>query len=238
MTSFFHAAAEFGLTRALSRAIVAVRFRQGGTEIKSFSLNRDPDLAVNDKDVGVVIPPAPREEPVVLPHSDPWIFSAEAATSHCTTLPNGMELIQPAKEHIENTPAIARTTLVPQLARMMTSRLVQALFAQRTSLLDTQTQATQRMTELEERLVDAQAHVQKKMAAYETRIAELEQQIAVKEEENRELMRANVHLTKKAYQTGGASTVRSFEPARRRVFAGRVAPVRSIAVLHRSVPAD
>jgi hypothetical protein len=61
------------------------------------------------------------------------------------------------------------------------------------------------MTELEERLADAQVQVQKKMAAYEMQIAGLEQQIAAKTEENRELMRANVHLAKKAHQAGSAS---------------------------------
>jgi predicted nucleic acid-binding Zn-ribbon protein len=93
-----------------------------------------------------------------------------------------------------------RTALIPQLARMMMNRLVQALFAQRESLIDTQTEATRRMAELEERIGRAQTTVERKFADYEGRIAELERQLAAKEEENRELMRANFQLAKKALE--------------------------------------
>jgi flagellar biosynthesis/type III secretory pathway chaperone len=93
-----------------------------------------------------------------------------------------------------------RASLIPHLARMMMNRLVQALFAQRESLIDTQAEATRRMAELEERIGRAQTNVEVKFAAYESRIAELESQLAVKEEENRELMRTNFQLAKKALE--------------------------------------
>jgi parvulin-like peptidyl-prolyl isomerase len=91
------------------------------------------------------------------------------------------------------------------LARLMMNRLVQTLFAQRTSLLDTQADATQRMAELEERIVKAQANMQRKIAAYEVRIAELEQQLAAKVEESHDLRRANFRLAKKALEVEGVS---------------------------------
>jgi hypothetical protein len=90
--------------------------------------------------------------------------------------------------------------LIPHLARMMMNRLVQALFAQRESLIDTQAQATRRMEELEERISRAQTNVEKKITLYESRIAELENQLAAKEEENRALMRTNFQLAKKALE--------------------------------------
>jgi len=93
-----------------------------------------------------------------------------------------------------------RAVLIPQLARMMMNRLVQALFAQRESLIDTQAEATRRMAELEERIGRAQTTVERRFAAYEGRIAELESQLTAKEEENRELMRVNFQLAKKALE--------------------------------------
>jgi len=50
------------------------------------------------------------------------------------------------------------------------NRLVQALFAQRESLIDTQAEATRRMAELEERIGRAQTNVERKIAVYEGRI--------------------------------------------------------------------
>ena len=97
-----------------------------------------------------------------------------------------------------------RAALIPQLARMMMNRLVQALFAQRESLIDTQAEATRRMGELEGRIARAQTNVERKIASYESRIADLENQLAAKEEENRELMRANFQLAKKALEAENA----------------------------------
>jgi len=93
-----------------------------------------------------------------------------------------------------------RAALVPQLARMMMNRLVQALYGQRESLIDTQAEATRRMVELEERIARAQTNVERKIAVYEGRIGELESQLAAKEEENRELLRANFQLAKRALE--------------------------------------
>jgi flagellar biosynthesis/type III secretory pathway chaperone len=83
---------------------------------------------------------------------------------------------------------------------MMMNRLVQALYGQRESLITAQAEATRRMVELEERIGRAQTNVERKIAAYEGRIGELESQLAVKEQENRELMRANFQLAKKALE--------------------------------------
>jgi hypothetical protein len=102
---------------------------------------------------------------------------------------------------VESVPATTRASLIPQLARMMMNRLVQALFAQRESLIDTQAEATRRMAELEERIGRAQTNVERKIAVYEGRIGELESQLATKEEENRELLRVNFQLAKKALET-------------------------------------
>jgi predicted nucleic acid-binding Zn-ribbon protein len=110
-----------------------------------------------------------------------------------------MELFRPAREH-GGVPAPVREALIPHLARMMMNRLVQALFAQRESLIDTQAQANQRMADLEERIARAQVNVQTRFAAYENRIAELERMLVAAEDEKRELMRQNFQLAKKALE--------------------------------------
>ena len=71
---------------------------------------------------------------------------------------------------------------------------------------------------------------------YESRIADLEGQLAVKEEENRELMRTNFQLAKKALEVESNPQPCPREPKRCWVFAARVAPARSTATPRRTVP--
>ena len=174
--------------------------------IKFFCLNCGQKLAVDDEGVGAVVACTNCEEWIVVPpHSVTESFYTEVAARRRRASTGVLELIPPAARPLGGVPAPVRTALIPQLARLMMNRLVQALFAQRTSLLDTQTEATQRMTELEERVAQAQANVQKRVAAYEARIAELEQQLAAKEEENHDLKRANFQLAKKALEAENAT---------------------------------
>jgi DNA-directed RNA polymerase subunit RPC12/RpoP len=170
--------------------------------IKFRCLNCGQKLAVSDDGVNAVISCTNcREAIVVPPYSISEFFSAEPL--HHPSPPSGgsLELIRPNHVRVESVPATTRASLIPQLARMMMNRLVQALFAQRESLIDTQAEATRRMAELEERIGRAQTNVERKIAVYEGRIGELESQLAAKEEENRELLRANFQLAKKALET-------------------------------------
>jgi exonuclease VII large subunit len=157
-------------------------------------------LAVSDDGINAVISCTNcRESIVVPPYSISEFFSAEPLRLPGT--PSGaLELIRPNYERLESVPATGRAALLPQLARMMMNRLVQALYGQRESLIAAQAEATRRMVELEERIGRAQTNVERKIAAYEGRIGELESQLAAKEEENRELMRANFQLAKKALE--------------------------------------
>ncbi len=174
--------------------------------IKFFCLNCGQKLAVDEEGVGAVVACTNCEERIVVPpHSVTQSFCAESAARCRMVSPDVVELIPPAAGPFGSVPAPVRTALIPQLARMMMNRLVQVLFAQRTSLLDTQAEATQRMAELEERVVQAQVNVQKKVAAYEARIAELEQQLVAKEEKNRDLQRANFQLARKALEAETAT---------------------------------
>jgi hypothetical protein len=169
--------------------------------IKFRCLNCGQKLAVSDDGVNAVIACTNcRESIVVPPYSISEFYPSEPRRQPTTPSVSTLELIQPNHDRVETVPATVRSALIPHLARMMMNRLVQALFAQRESLIDTQVEATRRMTELEERIGRAQTTVERKFADYEGRIAELESQLAAKEEENRELMRANFQLAKKALE--------------------------------------
>jgi DNA-directed RNA polymerase subunit RPC12/RpoP len=169
--------------------------------IKFRCLNCGQKLAVSDDGINAVISCTNcRESIVVPPFSISEFFSAEPLSHPGASSGTALELIRPNYERAENVPSTMRPTLLPQLARMMMNRLVQALYGQRESLIDAQAAATRRMVELEERIARAQTNVERKIAAYEGRIGELESQLAAKEEENRELLRANFQLAKKALE--------------------------------------
>jgi len=171
--------------------------------IKFFCLNCGQKLAVDDEGAGGVVACTNCDELIVVPPHSVSVadsFYATAAARRRPAATDAMELIPPNGESENHGPSPVRTALIPQLARMMMNRLVQALFAQRTSLLDTQAEATQRMAEFEDRVAQAQEKVQKKIATYEVRIAELEQQLAAKEEEANDLRRANFQLAKKVLE--------------------------------------
>jgi DNA-directed RNA polymerase subunit RPC12/RpoP len=169
--------------------------------IKFHCLNCGQKLAVSDDGINAVISCTNCKERIVVPpYSISEYFSAEPIRRPKAPDASRLELIPPNNQRPEDVPATVRSALIPHLARMMMNRLVQALFAQRESLIDTQAEATRRMAELEERIGRAQTNVEVKFTAYESRIKELESQLAAKEEENRELMRANFQLAKKALE--------------------------------------
>jgi DNA-directed RNA polymerase subunit RPC12/RpoP len=174
--------------------------------IKFRCLNCGQKLAVSQDGIGAVVSCTNCAERIVVPpYSVTEFFRAEPARNTAPTpVAGGLQLIRPDSDHGGAVPATLRAALIPQLARMMMSRLVQALFAQRATLIDTQEEATRHMAELEERIAKAQVTVQGRFAAYENRIAELEKLLAAREEENRELMRQNFQLAKKALEAENA----------------------------------
>jgi DNA-directed RNA polymerase subunit RPC12/RpoP len=123
-------------------------------------------IAVNDEGIGVVIAcPTCREPLIVPPRSD-----AEFAGP-----PAGL-------------PAAARwPELRPHLARLMMSRLFQALWQQRQDLLQSQQAATEQIEALEQRLALLQTQWQRRLAGYQDRIASLEAELAAQIARNQQL---------------------------------------------------
>ena len=78
----------------------------------------------------------------------------------------------------------------------MREKLVQGLFSQRAELLSSQQKAEAEMHSLEQRLEQLHTPLQERIGAYERRISDLEKDLAVKGEENRELIRAKITLAK------------------------------------------
>ena len=83
-----------------------------------------------------------------------------------------------------------------EFMQWMREKLIQGLFHQRAELLSAQQNAEAEMRRLEQRLEQLQAPLQERISAYEKRIVELERDLAVKGEENRELIKAKITLAK------------------------------------------
>jgi len=93
-------------------------------------------------------------------------------------------------------PGNAQPWLLPHLLRLLKDKMVSKLLSQRSDLLDTQQRAAADVAELEARLAKLHAPLQERLRAYEQRILDLERELAQKGEENRELIRAKIQLTK------------------------------------------
>ena len=89
-----------------------------------------------------------------------------------------------------------RQGTLAHLARMMMDRLVQKLLSDRRASMDIQEHAAQDLAEMERRLERLQAPIQDRMMIYQKRVMELERELSKKGEENRELIRAKIALTK------------------------------------------
>jgi len=185
--------------------------------IKFRCLNCGQKLAVVEDGIGAVVSCTNCADQIVVPpYSITEFFPAEPTRHASSPVAGGLELMRPAPtaDRAGNGSMALRMALIPHLARMMMNRLVQALFAQRETLIDTQAEATKRMADLEERIAKAQVNVQDRFAAYENRIAELEKQLLAVEEEKRELMRQNFQLARKALEAENAAVSAATETVR------------------------
>jgi hypothetical protein len=102
-----------------------------------------------------------------------------------------------AEKRASQASAVVRAGLLPHLAQWLKHKFVSKLMADRSHLLSTQEKAALELAQLEERLARLQAPLEQRLRAYEERIAELERELAAKGEENRELIRAKIELTRK-----------------------------------------
>ena len=165
-------------------------------------------IAVNDEGAGVDISCPNCVRAIVVPPRTSEEFSPRPSMPLQACLSNSeqqqLERVRQAEDRVARSEALMHAGLLPQLARMMMDRLFRAVLSQRAQLMDSQYTATARIVELEERLLRVQQQLQNRLNAYELRIGELERGLATKEEENRELIRINFQLSKRALEAEGA----------------------------------
>jgi hypothetical protein len=102
-----------------------------------------------------------------------------------------------AEARAEQAQAALKASLAPQLAESLKEAVVQGLAAQRSELLKAQHSAALEISELVQRLDELKAPMQDRLRSYEDRIHELEKNLAERNEENRELLKLKIEMTRR-----------------------------------------
>ncbi len=102
-----------------------------------------------------------------------------------------------AEARAEQAQAALKASLAPQLAASLKEAVVQGLAAQRSELLKAQQSAALEIAELVHRLDELKAPIQERLHSYETRIHDLERDLAERNEENRELLKMKIEMTRR-----------------------------------------
>ncbi len=97
-----------------------------------------------------------------------------------------------AEARADKATALLRARLLPQLARWMMNEMLGRLLSQRSALLNSQQRAEREVAELAARLDGVHAPLEERLRTYEQRVAELEAQLAIKDQQNRELIEARI----------------------------------------------
>jgi hypothetical protein len=102
-----------------------------------------------------------------------------------------------AEQRAAQTSEVLRAGLLPHLAQWLKQKLVRGLMADRAHLMKIQYAAELELAELDQRLAKLHAPLEERLKVYEQRIVELERELAIKGEENRELIKAKIESTRK-----------------------------------------
>ena len=103
----------------------------------------------------------------------------------------------PWKKQPRNRQHLLHPGLAPQIAQVLKEAVVQGLAAQRSELLQAQQTAAAEISELVHRLDELKAPIQERLRSYETRIVELEKDLAERNQENRELLKLKIEMTRR-----------------------------------------
>jgi hypothetical protein len=91
----------------------------------------------------------------------------------------------------------AQSEIAPYLVEALKDAVVQELAIQRRELLQAQQAAAAELTELARRLEQLQTPMLERLRTYETRIQELEKILSEQAEENRELVKLKIEMTRR-----------------------------------------
>jgi hypothetical protein len=103
-------------------------------------------------------------------------------------------------------PDAPQAGLAPQVSPLLREALHQELSSQRRDLLLAQRAATGEIVALVERLDELQAPVQERLLAYEGRIQRLEKELALRQEENRQLLTLQIEMVNHQLETERTGT--------------------------------
>jgi hypothetical protein len=104
-------------------------------------------------------------------------------------------------------PDAAQADLTPQVAQAVREAVQQELASQRRELLRAQQAATDEIAALVRRLDELQVPMQQRLQTYEGRIQLLEKELALRNEENRELLQAKLEIVRRQLQTEQAAAL-------------------------------
>lgn len=132
------------------------------------------------------------------------VIPAEVVENLATNTPSWQQRALAAEHQAEQAKHAIRAGLLPHLADWFKQKFVRRLVSERSQMLDVQKSATAELVELERRLDELHTPLQERLHAYEKRIVELEQMLAAKGEENRELLRAKIQMTRHQLESARA----------------------------------
>lgn len=90
-----------------------------------------------------------------------------------------------------------QSTLAPHLTQALKDAVVQELAAQRRQLLAAQQEAAAELSALVRRLEQMQAPMIERLRTYEERLQELQKELAMQTEQNRELLKMKIEMTRR-----------------------------------------
>lgn len=110
--------------------------------------------------------------------------------------PASLQLVR-AEQFSPPPPELLPASLAPHLTQIVKDAVVQGLAAQRSELLQAQQLAAAEIGALVHRLDELKAPMQERLRSYEDRIAGLEKDLAERNEENRELLKLKIEMTRR-----------------------------------------
>lgn len=124
------------------------------------------------------------------------VIPAEAVENMSSGTPTWRQRALAAEQRVDRAHAAIHAGVFPHLAEWLKQKFVRGLFAERQQMLDAQRSAASELVEMEQRLDELHTPLQERLHAYEKRIAQLEKSLAAKGEENRELLKVRIQLTR------------------------------------------
>jgi len=150
---------------------------------------------------------------------DEWLLAALAGISAVTLLmfwktARRRRQISLLPVRAENFPAQNQAAIpahfAPQLTQILKEAVVQGLAAQRGELLKAQQAAAEEIAGLVRRLDELKSPMQERLRAYEMQIQKLEAALAERNEENRELLKLKIEMTRRQLETERAQNRAGF----------------------------